>query len=115
METKIPGVKLGGAQNGTSLRGYVTTSYAKLVGLLGEPNGQTDDYKVSTEWVVTYRGESYTIYDYKETNLYDEGAPTVEEFRAQSSYEWHIGGAHEASAFLQVLARATEGTFRAGW
>lgn len=93
MTTKIPGVTLGGDLNGTSLCGYVEASYAQLKALLGEPNADGDGYKVSTEWVCTFEDKTFTLYDYKETNLYDDkDAPSVEEFRALKSYDWHIGG-----------------------
>lgn len=69
------------------------TSYANLVSLFGEPNSEADKYKVSTEWVVENdEGVVFTIYDYKETNLYSSRLPSVESFRARSNYEWHIGG-----------------------
>lgn len=75
-----------------SLIGYYTTSYAKLVEVFGSPS-ESDGYKVSTEWgLTTDDGVSFSLYDYKETNLYDEDLPSVEEFRSLSSFGWHIGG-----------------------
>lgn len=84
---------------GTSLKGYIVASYSDLHKLFGESS--CDDYKVSTQWVLTYDDHVVTLYDYKETNLYDDDLPSVEAFRAQPFYEWHIG-AHskiEAEAF----------------
>ena len=43
-------------------------------------------------------GNIVTIYDYKETDLYDEDLPSVEEFRSLPEYEWHIGAANKAQA-----------------
>jgi len=78
---------------GTSLCGYVKTSYANLVRLFGEPNSEGDEYKVSTEWNLRRSGGGVaTIYDYKETNLYDSDGMTVDEFRQLPEYNWHIGG-----------------------
>lgn len=92
-ETRVKGVFLGGDIYETSLRDYVNASYADLVHLLGEPNGEGDGYKVSTIWELTFEGHTVTLYDYKETNLYDDkSAPSVEEFRALPSYNWHLGG-----------------------
>jgi hypothetical protein len=79
---------------GTSLQGYVNTSYKRLVELFGEPDpANTDDYKVSTEWdVEDESGNVYTIYDYKETKMYSSDGYTIKQFRKLPSYDWHIGG-----------------------
>jgi hypothetical protein len=77
---------------GTGLMDYVTAPYSKLRELLGEP-GRSDGYKVSTEWVFeSDDGAVITLYDYKETDLYDTGLPSVEQFRAKPQHQWHIGG-----------------------
>lgn len=94
-ETKIPGVFLAerGRSIGSSLVGYFTASYSQLELLLGPPNTESDGYKVSTEWVLQLEdGTAFTVYDYKETDMYESGLPSVAEFRKFSSYEWHIGG-----------------------
>lgn len=77
----------------TSLQTYVTGPYADLVRVFGEPNSDVDGYKVSTEWVLrnTQTNEVVTLYDYKQTNLYDGDYPSVAEFRAQPYYAWHVG------------------------
>lgn len=75
--------------NGSCLIGYYTASYRELYALFGE-SSECD--KSSTQWIVNYKGKNYSIYDYKETELYDEDLPSVEEFRSQESYNWHIGG-----------------------
>lgn len=95
--TKIPGVYRDAdiRPNGW-LCGEITAPYSKLVELLGEPNVESDGYKVSTEWsLVLEDGTDFRLYDYKETSLYDEGLPTVDEFRALPAYSWHIGAALE--------------------
>lgn len=75
----------------SSLQGYFTASYADLKKVLGEPQS-SDGYKVSTEWIVEHNGRTWTIYDYKETDLYEPGYPSVEQFRKLPEYQWHIGG-----------------------
>jgi hypothetical protein len=81
----------GARVGGTSLRGGITTSYAKLKALFGEAK-ESDGHKVSSEWVFEDEdGSVATLYDWKQTSLYDEEYPSVDEFRAQSSYDWHIG------------------------
>ena len=79
--------------DGTSLQGCVEASFAQLRQIFGDPLPETDGYKVSTEWVLLcpVDGMTVTLYDYKETNLYSKDYPTVEEFRANPSYEWHVG------------------------
>lgn len=98
--------KLGGEQAGTSLQGYVTARYSHVVAAFGEPNAGSDEYKVSTSWVITFDdGTVATLYDYKDTSLYDDGLPTPEQFRFQSEqkpYEWHVGG-RQSSKVVQMV------------
>ena len=70
---------------GSSLKGYVTTDYATLVNIFGEPTIKNGNEKTTTEWhlvfVDEYESEILaTIYDWK-----TDTTPT-------STYEWHIGG-----------------------
>lgn len=85
---------------GTSLKNYFCASYKELEELLGKPNSEGDQCKVSTEWVFkeTDTGEIVTLYDYKETNLYSREMPSVEEFRSRNQYDWHIGAKEERTA-----------------
>lgn len=74
--------------NGTSLVGYVTTTYATLEKVLGEP--LTDFDKSTAHWnIQAPDGTVVTIYDYKEYST-----PLGE-------YRWHIGG-HSERALLLV-------------
>ena len=83
----------------TAYMGSFSASYKNLVKLFGKPNAITDEYKVSTEWVLEdNEGNIVTIYDWKMTDLYDEGLYSVEEFRKLDSYDWHIGGHKESDA-----------------
>lgn len=65
--------------NGTSLIGYVKTTYANLVEKLGEP--ETDFDKSTAHWSLEAPdGTVATIYDWKNWTT------------PQGEYEWHIGG-----------------------
>jgi hypothetical protein len=69
--------------NGTSLQGYVVTTFKELVITFGAPTyGEASgDGKVSCEWILQFSdGTVATIYDYKE-----DATPMGE-------YSWHIGG-----------------------
>ena len=59
------------------------------------------DGKVSTEWVLSFKGQVFTLYDYR-------GSSSVEEFRALPSYDWHIGGNDLApvAAFKTAVEKA---------
>lgn len=78
---------------GTSLQGYVTTTYDQIVNVLGQPTYTTGDpyEKVNCEWVLDVKAvdewdeddftyEKVTIYNWK------TGYTPVEE------YDWHVGG-----------------------
>ena len=77
--------------NGTSLQGYVKTTYDELVSVFGKPKYGPNDGgdKVTCEWSidVSYVDESgdekietVTIYDWKQYNT------------PFNEYRWHIGG-----------------------
>jgi hypothetical protein len=68
--------------NGTSLKGYVHTTYGHLLEVFGEPTAyESGDDKVTCEWVIKFEdGLVATIYDWKMGRT-----PT-------GFYEWHIGG-----------------------
>jgi hypothetical protein len=68
--------------NGTSLKGYIHTTYQELVDKLGEPRVDfCGDGKVTCEWIVEdSEGNIGTIYDWKTGST------------PKGSYDWHIGG-----------------------
>ena len=68
--------------NGTSLQGYVTTTFDKLNEIFGEPiYPNSGDGKVICEWVLEWEdGTISTIYCWKLKTV-----PLGE-------YNWHIGG-----------------------
>lgn len=90
--------------NMTSLRGYVVASYLELEELFGEPTTE-GDYKISGEWVFEDdEGNVFTLYDWKETELYDSELPSVMKFRNSGErVEFHIGGRQSAVNFTNWL------------
>jgi hypothetical protein len=73
---------------GTSLQGYITTSYDKLVEAFGQPDMEQGD-KTTCEWHIEFivydedEGEFpmyATVYDWKVDNT------------PYGEYKWHIGG-----------------------
>lgn len=104
----LPSFRKGGDAVGTCFQRGLCASYKDLVAVLGEPE-ESDGYKVSSEWTLTREGGGcVTIYDYKCTNLYDDDLPSVEEFRAYESHEWHIDASNrtDASALHSELSTA---------
>lgn len=88
---------------GTCLRGYFEIGYADLVKEFGEPHySGVEGDKISTQWTFTSDDKKIAIslYDYKDTNLYDDSLPSVEEFRSMKSFEWHVGAKSESDANL---------------
>ena len=66
--------------NGTSLQGYIETTFAELKQIFGEPTSFEGD-KTNAEWAIEFNdGTVASIYDYKNPSLPHE------------RYEWHIGG-----------------------
>ena len=69
---------------GTSLQGYIKTTYDEIVEVFGEPRYTGGDDKVTTEWDLEFEvDDEYviaTIYDWKL-----DKTPFGE-------YRWHIGG-----------------------
>lgn len=81
------------AADGTSLVGDIRANYSDLKALFGEP-GDGDGYKVSTEFVIRFvDGEVATIYDWKASDLYEDGAYPVSTIRSDDwDGDWNIGG-----------------------
>lgn len=105
-------VNMDATAAGTSLQDYVAAPYARLSALFGTATS-SDDYKVSTEWI--FEGEDgsvVTLYDYKATKLYGGEGPSVANFRAQPSYDWHVGAKDKATAaaFADWLRAQLAGT-----
>jgi hypothetical protein len=74
--------------NGTYLQGSITTTYAKLKALFGQPHNG-DGYKVDAEWELEFAdGTIATIYNWKDGKNYNgkDGLPKTK------ITDWHIGG-----------------------
>ena len=85
--------------NGTSLQGYVNTTFEHLENILGEPiYPDSGDGKVVCEWVLEFEdGTITTIYCWKLKT-----APTTE-------YNWHIGGVSEkAVKYVEEILKQTK-------
>ncbi len=77
--------------NGTSLIGYVRTTYDNLVEQLGEPERDWD--KSTATWIVEASdGTVCTIYDWKT------------DFTPQCEYDWHVGGHYDRKSKALLLA-----------
>ena len=88
---KILGFEHNEGADGTSLQGYVTTTYAELVARFGEPTLTNGD-KVTAEWVLDFKvvkpGEADEDFDYVTATIYD----WKEYETPMGNYRWHIGG-----------------------
>lgn len=73
--------------SGTSLVGYVNTTYSKLFEKFGEPFD--DGYKTDAEWEIEFSdGKVATIYNWKNGKNYNGS----EGLDLDDITEWHIGG-----------------------
>ena len=81
---------------GTSLKGYVYITYNKLVDILGQPTfpEQSGDDKVQVEWVVEYKDDIFTIYDWK---TYDRN------YTKNNLGKFNVGGKSYAMDFIDYL------------
>lgn len=80
-------------KSGSSLQGYVTATYDKLIGLLGKPTYMdADPYaKVNCEWCLTIKVQDEDDpedWDYEYATIYNwkDGRVPLE------TYSWHVGG-----------------------
>jgi hypothetical protein len=81
---------------GTSLKGYTKATYKQLVATLGEPtfsDASLDD-KTQVEWVVKFRNNYFTIYDWK---TFDR------EYTMNELTVFHVGGKVDALNFIIAL------------
>ena len=77
--------------SGTSLIGYVRTTYDNLVANLGEPEYGWD--KSTAHWTIEASdGTVCTIYDWKT------------DFTPQCEYDWHVGGHYDRKSKALLLA-----------
>ena len=87
----------------TFLRGNIVTSYPELEALFGKPIN-SDGYKVSGEWIFEGDSDVFTIYDWKQTELYQNGLPSVIAFReSEEKTTFNVGGKETAIYFINWL------------
>jgi hypothetical protein len=81
---------------GTSLKGYTKATYKRLVEVLGPPtfNEASADDKTQVEWVVKFRNNYFTIYDWK---TFDR------EYTINELTMFHVGGKIDAFNFIVAL------------
>jgi hypothetical protein len=85
--------------SGTSLAGYLQGfTYDILVDKLGEPTFDTPsgDDKVQIEWIMEYKGNIFTLYDWKTYNR---------EYTIHELIDWHVGSKVNAGEFIEMLER----------
>ena len=76
---------------GTWLCGEVVANYSELAEVFGHAQ-MADGYKISGEWIFESEdGDIVTLYDWKETCLYDSDYPSVSDFRNSCGANFHIG------------------------
>ena len=100
--------------HGTSFHNvYAQIEPERLITVIG--NGMDgDEYKVSQEWefvTLNDKGEPhqlFTLYDWKETNLYSPDSPSPEIFWKRSHVELHIGHKGENLEMARKLKDALE-------
>ncbi len=81
---------------GSSLKGYTKATYRRLVEVLGPPtfNEASLDDKTQVEWVVKFKNNYFTIYDWK---TYDR------EYTMNELQIFHVGGKIDAFDFIVKL------------
>jgi hypothetical protein len=81
---------------GTSLKGYTAATYNQLVKALGEPtfNTPSGDDKTQVEWVIKFRNNYFTVYDWK---TYDR------EYTLNELTIFHVGSIVDAFDFIVKL------------
>ena len=86
---------------GTSLKGYTAATYNQLVKALGEPtfNTPSGDDKTQVEWVVKFRNNYFTVYDWK---TYDR------EYTLNELTIFHVGSKIDAFDLIVKLESKTQ-------
>ena len=90
--------EVNGKTNGSSFKGYIKATYNDLVRALGEPtySEPSGDDKVQKEWVVEFKGNVFTIYDWKTFDV-DETMNNLDVF--------NVGGSTSAEKFISSLEK----------
>lgn len=91
--------------DGTSKQAELHTTFAELLALFGMPE-ESDGHKSSGDWIFeSNKGDVFTIYDWKATNLYDPSLPSVDEFRrSPAQVTFSVGGRGDVADFLSWVS-----------
>ena len=83
-------------ESGTFLQGYINATYSQLLEALGEPtyNEPSGDNKTQVKWVVEFKGDIFTIYDWKTYSR---------EYTENELKTFNVGGTISASDFIQEV------------
>jgi hypothetical protein len=83
-------------ETGTSLQGYINANYSQLLEVLGKPtyDEPSGDDKVQLEWVIEFKGNIFTIYDWKTGSR---------EYTENELTEFNVGGTTSADDFIQEV------------
>jgi hypothetical protein len=83
-------------ETGTSLQGYINATYSQLLEVLGKPtyDEPSGDDKVQLEWVIEFKGNIFTIYDWKTGSR---------EYTENELTEFNVGGTTSAADFIQEV------------
>lgn len=94
--------EVGNKTNGSSLAGYIQITYPQLISILGEPtySEESGDNKVQKEWVVEYKGNVFTIYDWKTFDV---------EYTMNELDQFNVGGKTNANDFIEALSDKNKG------
>jgi len=99
MIKKLTKEQVGNKTHMSSFKGRIGITYEELIDLLGEPTFiGSGDNKVQFEWVVMYKGEVFTIYDWK---TYDR------EYTINELDTFRVGGHSYAGDFINELFKLT--------
>jgi hypothetical protein len=78
-----------------SLKGYIFASYSDLIKVLGQPTFEGGpENKINYEWNVNYKGEIFSIYDWKTS-------PEWSKFK--EDYRWHVGAENSTAEFILAV------------
>ena len=88
---------------GTGYRETRDATYAQLVRVFGEPNGEVYGNKTDAEWHLGLNGVVFTIYNYKDGHNFkgEAGLPV------QSITRWNVGGRSRSAVLVEVVKALT--------
>lgn len=71
-------------------------TYEELIEVLGEPtfNEPSEDNKVQVEWIVEYKGDIFTIYDWKTFNR---------DYTKNELTSWSVGGTKPSFSIIRMI------------